>query len=176
MKSGNSQLPTRIHSNEYSFNSKMNILLLLPQSDWHTVHSLVCIMTAYLTQLVHGCHRSANDPEKILKRLRNSRKFIWREEKFKIWRKVLECLNYSIMMLPFPVKVDLGHFYSWFGKNKLIQKKWLLQEPEGCFLRTVSNILHNLVCTTFFWSRNLLKEVTNFSLWQLHSIWPEDFK
>ena len=45
----------------------MNILLLSPQSDWHTVHSLVCIMTAYLTQLVHGCHRSANDPEKILK-------------------------------------------------------------------------------------------------------------
>ena len=73
-------------------------------------------------------------------------------------------------------KVDLGHFYSWFGKNKLIQKKWLLQEPAGCFLRTVSNILHNLVCTTFFWSRNLLKEVTNFSLWQPHSIWLEDFK
>ena len=67
------------------------------------IHSLVCIMTAYLTQLVHGCHRSANDPEKILKCLGNSRKFIWREEKFKIWRKVLECLNYSIMMLPFPV-------------------------------------------------------------------------
>ena len=42
----------------------MNILLLSPQSDWHTVHSLVCIMTAYLTQLVRGCHRSANDPEK----------------------------------------------------------------------------------------------------------------
>ena len=87
----------------FSFNNKMNILLLSPQSDWHTVHSLVCIMTAYLTQLVHGCHRSANDPEKILKCLGNSRKFIWREEKFKIWRKVLECLNYSIMMLPFPV-------------------------------------------------------------------------
>ena len=96
-----SQLPTRIHSNEFSFNNKMNILLLSPQSDWHTVHSLVCIMTAYLTQLVHGCHRSANDPEKILKCLGNSRKFIWREEKFKIWRKVLECLNYSIMMLHF---------------------------------------------------------------------------
>ena len=30
-----------------------------PQHDWHT--------TVYLNKLIHGCHRSTNDPEKFFK-------------------------------------------------------------------------------------------------------------
>ena len=70
MKSGNSKLPTRIHSNKYSFNKKMSFYYLsghVPQNDWHTVLALFCITTAYQTQLVHGSHRSAYDPEKFSK-------------------------------------------------------------------------------------------------------------
>ena len=39
----------------------------VPQNDWHTVLALFCITTAYQTQLVHGSHRSAYDPEKFSK-------------------------------------------------------------------------------------------------------------
>ena len=39
----------------------------MPQNDLHTVLALFCITTAYQTQLVHGSHRSAYDPEKLSK-------------------------------------------------------------------------------------------------------------
>ena len=79
----------------------------VPQNDWHTVLALFCITTAYQTQLVHGSHRSAYDPEKFSKAWEIAES-LFRKKKWN-FRENSKNLN--------DIKMDWSHFYLWFVKT-----------------------------------------------------------
>ena len=138
----------------------------VPQNDWHTVLALFCITTAYQTQLVHGSHRSAYDPEKFSKAWEIAESLFGKKK----WNFRENSKNLN------DIKMDWSHFYLWFVKNILLHGRTSFWEN----LEAVPHVQYLTFC--IIWSAQLYfdqeicyRKLQTF-IWQPHSIWLEDCK